>query len=124
MKINLKKAEKYFKHTIIAVKRSQMLIKGCYIIFASSMKFTYLAWWEDKEGLQVGMSHCTRTDHSQLQEQSQGAAQMRPTGRESLVERKRRPHDGFRIHSVSREIKYGEKKSITKLCKMEKEIKI
>lgn len=42
------------------------------------MKFTYLAWWEDKEGLQEGTSHCSQSDNSQLQEQSQGAAQRRP----------------------------------------------
>lgn len=61
-------------------KSFRMLNKGSYVIFASSKMSTYLASWEDKEGLQVGMSHCTQTDHSQLQEQSQDAAQMRQTG--------------------------------------------
>lgn len=73
-------AEKHFKYVILVLKRTSISKKNCYVIIVSSMKSTYLAWWEDKEGGQVGMSQCTQTDHSQLLELSRDAAQRRLTG--------------------------------------------
>lgn len=59
---------------------NNILLKMCYRISISTVQSTYLAWWEDKEEGQVGMSHCNQTDRSQLLELSQDATLRELTG--------------------------------------------
>ena len=59
---------------------NNILLKMCYRISVSTVQSTYLAWWEDKEEGQVGMSHCNQIDHSQLLELSQDATLRELTG--------------------------------------------
>lgn len=69
---------KSFKNATFVLKllKKMCLTKNVY----SSVQSTYLAWWEDREEGQVGMSHCTQTEHSQLLELSQDATLKKLTG--------------------------------------------